>query len=298
MDRVHAMTAFVAVAEEQNFAAAARRLGTSPATVTRAVASLEAHLGVKLLQRTTRSVKLSDAGGRYLDDVRLILGRISDAHESVSGAHSVMRGHLNVTAPALFGVSQVTPCIAEFLDRYPAMTVSGYFLDRVVDLAEEGMDVAVRLGGGPDAGMESLRVGTVRRVLCAAPDYLATHGVPRHPDDLRHHSIIAALGVSPEFDWRFRDGTRDLSVTVAPRLTVTSNDAAIRAATAGVGIARLVSYQVAPLVADGRLAIVLADHEEAPWPVRVLFGGRGHASAKVRAFVEILGRHLSEGGAA
>lgn len=296
MDRIQVMTAFVAVAEEQNFAAAARRLGASPATVTRAIANLEEHLGVKLVQRTTRSVRLTEAAGRYLDDVRVILGKIADAHESASGAHSVMRGHLDVTAPALFGVSHVMPCIAEFLERFPAMTVSGWFLDRVVDLVDEGIDVAIRLGGAADANTESVRVGTVRRVLCASPDYLAAHGTPRTPDALRDHAIIAARGVSPELEWHFRSGPRDIAIRVTPRLTVTSNDAAIQAAMLGVGIARLISYQVAQQVADGRLAIVLAGHEEPPWPVRVVHGTAGGTSSKVREFAGILVRRLSQAG--
>lgn len=297
MDKIQVMTAFLAVAEEQNFAAAARRLGTSPASITRAIASLEEHLGVKLIQRTTRSVRLTEVAGRYLDDVRVILNKVEEAHESASEADSVLRGHLNVTAPALFGVSHVMPCIAEFLERFPAMTVSGYFLDRVVDLVDEGIDVAIRLGGPADANSESTRVGTVRRVLCASPGYLAERGVPRHPADLMAHSIIVARGVSPELEWRFRSGTQDLSVGVTPRLTVTSNDAAIQAATMGVGIARLISYQVSAHVKAQRLAIVLADYEEPPWPVSVVHGGLGSTSSKVREFADILVRHLSSAGA-
>ena len=300
MDRMHAMSAFVAVAEEQNFAAAARRMGTSPATISRAIAGLEERLGVKLVLRTTRSVRLTDVGQRYLDDVRLILAKVNEAHESASGALSELRGHLNVTAPAMFGVSHVMPCIADYLAQYPSMTVSGYFLDRVVDLVDEGVDVAVRIGGSSDrhdthgTGTPAVAVGSMRRVLCASPDYLAARGRPSHPAELADHAIIAAQNVSPDPDWTFLSEEGPLSVRVTPALTVTSNDAAVAAATMGAGITRLLHYQVASELAERRLEIVLADHEEAPWPIHVVHSGVGGASAKVRAFVDLLVRHLSQ----
>lgn len=302
MDRLQAMNAFVAVAEEQHFAAAARRLGTSPATISRAIAGLEERLGVKLVLRTTRSVRLTDVGHRYLDDVRLILAKVSEAHESASGHPTDLRGHLNVTAPAMFGVSHVMPCIAAYLAQFPAMTVSGYFLDRVVDLVEEGIDVAVRIGGGPfaqvQAQVQAIPVGSMRRVLCASPDYLAARGRPAHPAGLTGHSIITAQNVSPDPDWSFRTAAGPLSVRVNPTLTVTSNDAAVAAATMGAGITRLFHYQVASQVADGHLEILLADHEEAPWPIQLVHGGAGGTSSKVQAFVDLLVRHLTPSGAA
>ncbi|OWQ44166.1 LysR family transcriptional regulator [Roseateles noduli] len=300
MDRMHAMSAFVAVAEEQNFAAAARRMGTSPATISRAIAALEERLGVKLVLRTTRSVRLTDVGQRYLDDVRLILAKVTEAHESAAGTQSVLRGHLSVTAPAMFGVSHVMPCIADFLAQYPLMTVSGYFLDRVVDLVDEGVDVAVRIGGtcdvrdARDVDTPAVAVGSMRRVLCASPDYLAARGRPAHPAELAGHTIIAAQNVSPDPDWSFLAEEGPLNVRVTPALTVTSNDAAVVAATMGAGITRLFHYQIASELAERRLEIVLAEHEEAPWPIHVVHSGVGGASAKVRAFVDLLVRHLSQ----
>jgi len=291
MDRMHGMTAFVAVAEEQNFAAAARRLGTSPATMSRTIAGLEEHLGVKLVLRTTRSVRLTEVGHRYLDHVREILAKMGEAHEAAGGTQSATRGHLNVTAPSLFGVSHVMPCIANYLEQFPAMTVSGYFLDRVVDLADEGIDVAVRIGHVQVADAEAVRVGSMRRVLCASPGYLAARGRPTHPAELAGHAIVQALGTSPTPEWSFRTPAGPMSVPFEPTLVVTGNDAAVTAATLGVGIARLLMYQVASHVADHRLEVVLADHEEAPWPIHVVHGGG--ASSKVRAFVELLVDHLS-----
>ncbi|ANH67984.1 LysR family transcriptional regulator [Mitsuaria sp. 7] len=297
MDRMQAMNAFVVVAETQNFAAAARRLGTSPATISRAIAGLEERLGVKLVLRTTRSVRLTDVGQRYLDDVRLILAKVSEAHESAGGTRSVMRGHLNVTAPAMFGVSHVMPCIAQYLAQFPAMTVSGYFLDRVVDLVEEGIDVAVRIGGASVAEAMAIPVGSMRRVLCASPDYLAARGRPDHPAELADHAIISAQSVSPDPDWTFRAEAGPLSVRVSPALAVTSNDAAVMAATMGAGITRLFHYQAAPQLADGRLEVVLAEHEEAPWPIHVVHAGIDGTSPKVRAFVDLLVQHLTPPGA-
>ncbi|MDY0746768.1 LysR family transcriptional regulator [Paucibacter sp. R3-3] len=296
MDRMQGMTAFVAVAEERNFAAAARRMGMSPASVTRAIAGLEEHLGLKLVFRTTRSVRLTEAGDRYLDDVRVILAKINEANESAASAQQVMRGHLNVTAPVLFGALHVVPCVARYLDQFPEMTVSGYFLDRVVDLVEEGIDVAVRIGGRPGLAMQGIAVGGTRRVLCASPAYLAARGTPQHPAELEHHDIIAAQGISPVDDWSFRSESMDLTVRVAPKLTVSSNDAALTAATLGLGITRLFHYQIAALVAERRLQIVLPEHEGAAWPIHVVYDVDG-ASAKVRAFVELLVAHLSHPGA-
>jgi DNA-binding transcriptional LysR family regulator len=257
MDMLHLMNVFVAVGEEEGFAAAARRLDLSPAAVTRAIAGLEEQLGVKLLLRTTRNVRLTEAGRRYLDDSRNIL-----------------------------------PCIIRFLQDYPEVEVSAFFLDRVVNLVEEGIDVAVRIGHLPDSSLKALRVGQVRRVLCASPAYLARHGVPRHPLDLQRHSIIAASGISPKVEWKFGSADDPTLVCIRPRLRVTSNDAAIDAVTAGLGISRLLSYQVVRELENGSLHIILADYEEAPWPVHVLHRESRFGSSKVRSFIDLLVEHL------
>ena len=178
MDRLHLMEVFVAVAEEEGFAAGARRLRMSPPAVTRAIAALEARLGVKLLNRTTRFVRVTEAGQRYLDDTRRIIGEVDEADEAAAGINAEPRGHLSVTAPVMFGSLYVTPGIVEFLERYPAAEVSAVFLDRIVNMLEEGIDVGVRIGELPDSSMKALRVGYVRRVLCAAPSYLERHGEP------------------------------------------------------------------------------------------------------------------------
>ncbi|MBV4506108.1 LysR family transcriptional regulator [Pseudomonas sp. BW13M1] len=292
MDQIHLMKVFVAVGELESFAAAARRLAISPAAVTRAVSALEEQLGVKLLLRTTRSVRLTEAGGRYLEDTRHILASIVEANEAAAGINAAPKGDLAVTAPILFGKKFVMPCIVRYLQQYPEVDVSAYFLDRVVNLVEEGMDVAVRIGQLPDSGLKALRVGRMRRLLCASPEYLERHGTPRHPSELQKHEVIAAGTLSPRTDWRFGAIDDPTLIRMKPRLTVTSNDAAIAAASAGLGIARLLSYQVADEVAAGRLQVILAEYEEAPWPIHILHRESKYGSTKVRTFIDMLAEHL------
>ena len=292
MDQVHLMNVFVAVGEEESFAAAARRLDLSPAAITRAVSALEEQLGVKLLLRTTRNVRMTEAGRRYMDDSRNILASIAEANEAAAGVNSAPKGNLSVTASVLFGKSFIMPCIVRFLERYPEVEVSAYFLDRVVNLVDEGIDVAVRIGHLPDSSLKALRVGQVRRVLCASPEYLARNGVPQHPADLLRHTIIAASGISPRVEWKFGAVDDPTMVRMKPRLMVTSNDSAIDAAVVGLGICRLLSYQIAEQLRDGRLKIILAEYEEAPWPVHVLHRESKFGSSKVRNFIDLLAAHL------
>lgn len=292
MDHMHLMTVFVAVGEQESFAAASRSLNMSPAAITRAVAALEEKLGAQLLQRTTRNVRLTEAGQRYLDDCRAILASIEDANDAVAGGNSTPKGMLNITASVLFGKVFVTPCIVQYLKEYPEVDISAYFLDRPVNLIEEGMDVAVRLGHLSDSSMKALRVGQMRRVLCASPEYLARHGVPQHPSDLERHSIIAASHITPRVEWKFGRGEESLTVRLKPRLTITSNDSAIRAAVDGLGICRLLSYQMGEELADGRLRIVLPEYEEEPWPVHILHRESKYGSSKVRKFIDLLAQHL------
>ena len=291
MDQIHLMKVFVAVGELEGFAAAARRLGISPAAVTRAVSTLEEHLGVKLLARTTRNVRVTEAGSRYLEDSRAILASIVEANEAAAGINASPQGTLSVTAPVLFGKLYVMPSIVDYLKEYPEVDVSAFFLDRVVNVVEEGMDVAVRIGHLPDSGLRAIRVGQVRRVLCASPAYLAEHGVPQRPSDLHKHTIIAGNG-TPGTSWRFSASGEPTAIRLKPRLSITSNDGAIAAACAGLGIAQQLSYQVAEQVARGTLQIVLEHFEESPWPIHVLHRESKYGSTKVRAFIDRLAAHL------
>ncbi|WP_374537749.1 LysR family transcriptional regulator [Chitinimonas taiwanensis] len=292
MDRLHLMTVFVAVGEEESFAGGARRLGMSPPAVTRAISALEARLGVKLLQRTTRYVRVTEAGQRYLDDARRILGEVDEADEAAAGINAAPRGHLTVTAPVLFGKMFVMPGIVDYLSRYPETDVSALFLDRVVNMLEEGVDVAVRIGPLPDSSMRAIKVGQVRRVLCASPAYLEQHGIPQSPQALRERTVIAASGVSPAVEWKFGPESAPANIKLKPRLTVTSNDAAIEAARSGLGITRLMSYQIAPHLAAGELKIVLSEYENAPLPIHIVHRESKYGSAKVRSFIDLMADRL------
>jgi DNA-binding transcriptional LysR family regulator len=292
MDRFHMMQVFVAVAEDQGFAAAARRLQLSPPAATRAVAALEQHLGVKLLNRSTRHVRVTEAGQRYLEDARRVLAEVAAAEEAAAGINSEPRGHIAVTAPVLFGRMFVMPAVLDYLDRFPAVEVSAVFLDRVVNLLEEGLDVGVRIGELPDSSMRALRVGSVRRVLCAAPDYLQRAGLPPSPEDLPDHTIIASSAGNMAPAWQFHKDGGVRTIKLTPRLSVTSNDAAVEAAVAGFGITRLLSYQIAPQLAAGTLKTVLSEFEPPPLPVHILHREQRQSSTKVRSFIDLLAAHL------
>jgi DNA-binding transcriptional LysR family regulator len=292
MDRFHLMSVFVAVAEEESFAGGARRLGMSPPAVTRAVAMLEERLGIKLLTRTTRFVRATDAGLSYLESARRILVEADEADEAAAGIHAAPRGQLAVTAPALFGSMFVMPGIVDYLTRYPDVSVSAQFLDRVVNLVEEGFDVGVRIGDLPDSTMRAIQVGHVRRVVCAAPEYLKRHGKPKDPLEIAQHSVISASPVTPALEWRFASGKKSVSVKVHPRLTVNNNDAAIQAALQGFGVTRLMSYQIAAHLTAGRLVRLIADYEPAPLPIHLLHREGRQASAKVRSFVDFMAGRL------
>ncbi|MGO4380624.1 LysR family transcriptional regulator [Pseudoduganella sp. RAF53_2] len=288
MDRLYLMTVFVAVAEEQGFASGARRLGMSPPAVTRAIAALEERLAVKLLDRTTRHVRVTEAGQRYLDDARRIIAEMDEADEAVQGINAAPRGHLMVTAPMLFGRMYVMPGIVDFLQRYPGMEVSTLFVDRVTSLLEEGIDVGVRIGELPDSTLRATRVGEVRRVVVASPQYLAQHGAPGTPQDLMHHVVVSSSGSSTPPDWRFVDQGRLISQRPSARLNVNTNDAAIEAVKRGFGIARLLSYQASALLASGELQLVLDDYATPPVPIHIVHRDARQGSARVRAFVDLM----------
>ncbi|WP_428506779.1 LysR family transcriptional regulator [Roseateles sp.] len=294
MDRLHLISVFVAVVDASGFAGAARKLGISPPAVTRAISELEVHLGARLLTRTTRVVRVTEAGARYVEDCRRILAELAEADESVSGLHGAPRGRLTVTAPVLFGALHVTPVVTEFLQRYPEVSASCWFLDRVVNLTDEGVDVAVRIGELPDSSLQAIRVGSVRRVICAAPSYLAQHDEPQVPEDLLAHTLISANAVTPAPEWRFKVEGDVRAVKVVPRMLTTTNDSAIAAAVSGFGLTRLMSYQVDALVNSGQLQRVLETYEQAPLPVHLVHREGRHASHKARAFMDLAIERLRE----
>ncbi|CAN5470276.1 LysR family transcriptional regulator [soil metagenome] len=288
MDRLHLITVFVAVVDATGFAGAARKLGISPPAVTRAITERETQLGVRLLTRTTRVVRVTEAGARYADDCRAILTQLAEADDAVTGMQSTPRGHLTITAPVLFGARFVAPVVTEYLQRNPEVAVSCWFLDRVVNLLDEGADVGIRIGELPDSSMQATAVGKVRRVICASPAYLKQHGVPKRPADLSSHTIVSATPVTPTAEWRLVENGEGCSVKLRPRMITTSNDSALVAAVRGFGITRLLSYQVAECLKDGSLVELLGEFELPSLPVHVVHREGVHASKKARAFIDLV----------
>ncbi|MEN5115122.1 LysR family transcriptional regulator [Brevundimonas diminuta] len=292
MDRLDAMRVFVLVAEEQSFAAAGRRIGLSPPVVTRAVAALEDRLGARLLTRTTRSVRLTEAGARFHADCRRILAEVDEAEASALGAHAEPQGRLAITAPAMFGRTYIAPLLIDFLNRHRGISVQSLFIDRVVDLLEEGQDVAIRIGSLPDSSLSVTRCGSVRHMLCAAPTYLARAGSPERLPDLEEMDTIEFASGPPPGRWTFTVEGRTQQVRLNARLITNAAEAAIAASIAGCGIVRVLSYQVAEHLRAGRLEVVLPQFEPPPSPVQIVHAEGRRASAKLRTFVDFAAARL------
>jgi len=281
------MRVFIAVAESGGFAPAARTLRLSPPVVTRAIAALERRLGARLVNRTTRQMHLTEAGERFLADCKRIIADLQDAEALARNAHAEAQGLLTVTAPVMFGRMHIAPLLFDFLQQHPKVKARAMFVDRIVNLVEEGFDVALRIDTLADSSLTAIKVGTVRRVVVASPAYLAANGAPRTPADIDNHRAIGS-GRAP---WRFRGASAS---TPQPRmmLTVNGGDVAIACALAGHGLARPLSYQVDEELRDGRLQVVLADHELPPLPVQLVYPEGRQAAAKVRAFVDFAAARL------
>ncbi len=292
MDHLQRLRTFVAVAESGSFARGARSREISAPAATRAVASLEKHLGALLLQRTTRSLRLTEPGEVFLADCRRVLAELEAAEAAVTGARHEPRGTLSVTAPALFGSRHIAPLLFEFLDRHPHLQARALFTNRLVHLIDEGFDVALRIAVLPDSGLTAVPVGHMRAVVVASPGYLQRHGVPREPADLKRHRAIGfTIEGQDRVGWGFAGRAR---ATAAPqeRLVVNANEVKVAAAVAGQGLARALAYQVSDEVRDGRLRVLLRAHEPPPVPVHLVYpAGRG-AAAKVREFVHFAAERL------
>jgi DNA-binding transcriptional LysR family regulator len=288
MDRLEAMGVFVAVADLRGFAPAARRLGLSPSAVTRLVAALEERLGTRLLQRTTRSVALTDAGARFLERARRILADVAEAEGAAQAERTVPTGRFVVAAPLVFGRREVAPVMSAFLGRYPA--VSGELLlgDRNANLVDEGIDAAVRIGVLEDSSLVARVVGATRRVVVAAPKYLARRKKPRSPEDLAAHDVIQFTAIASSPEWRFVNEGEESRASFSAKYVTNSADAAIAHAELGGGLTMVLAYQVAEAVRAGRLRVVLDAFEPAPLPIQVVYPTTRLLSAKVRAFVELV----------
>jgi DNA-binding transcriptional LysR family regulator len=286
MDMLRAMKTFVSVAEQGSLTAAARTQEKSLASVVRTLAALEKQLGIVLVQRTTRRTRVTEEGYRYLEQCRTILGLVAQSGEQVSTGTAELRGKLTVTASVLFGRQYIAPIVNTFLARHPGTTVDLLLLDRVVNLIEEGADVAVRIGPLVDTNLTAVRVGQVRRVVCASPKFLKQHGRPLVPGDVRALPTVRHTGLDPRPEWMFRGNKRGGLIPIAPVLTTNQIDAALEACEFGLGLGRFLSYQAAPARSRGRLVYVLEDFEIEPVPIHIVFLPAKPRSARVRTFVD------------
>ena len=292
MDRFREISTFVAIVEEGSFSGAARRLHTSPPAVTRLVNALEARLGVQLLNRTTRQVKLTEAGVQFLGDAQRILEELGEAENRARGANGAPGGVLKITAPEIFGRVFVGPILCDYLSENRGVTAEALFVDRSVDLIGEGMDVAVRIGELRDSSLTATNVGMVRRVTVASPDYLARHDAPETPDELASHRVIHPTGISAAPSWHYTAGRRRRKVQLKPALSVNTSEAAISAAVSGFGITRVLSFEVSGAMAEGKLVEVLKEHEDGEMPVHLLHPEGRNAASKIRVFMDMAAPRL------
>jgi DNA-binding transcriptional LysR family regulator len=283
MDRLASMSVFVAVVTAGSFSAASRRLRMPLPTVSRKVAEIESHLKAKLLVRSTRKLVLTEAGRAYVEDCRRILEAVTEAERGASGQYNAPQGELTITAPIVFGRLHVVPVVTDFLGAFERVDVRLLLADRTLNLIEDRVDLAVRIGALPDSRLVASKVGQIRRVVCASPAYLKARGTPRSPQDLLKHDCVTFAGLTDAGSWSFRDRE---TVRVHSRLSTSTAEAAIDATAAGIGLTCTFSYQIADAVKAGRLAIVLKKFEPAPLPVSLLYVQESRITAKLRAFLD------------
>ena len=292
MDRLESMSILLAAVEAGSLSAAARRLGTPLATVSRKVSELEAHLKTRLLNRSSRRLTLTDAGRYYVIACKRILEDVGEAERTTSGEFRAPKGDLIITAPIVFGRLHILPIVTEFLKAFPDIDIRLLLADRVVNLLEDRVDLAVRIGTLPDSSLVATRVGLIRRVVCASPAYFAKRGTPKNPGELRTHDCITFEGLMSAATWTFTVGKSDASVAIHSRLIVNTAEAAIDAAIAGVGITRVLSYQIADAMRAGALVVVLQAFEPVPWPVNLVYTGQRLSPLKLRTFLDFAAPRL------
>jgi DNA-binding transcriptional LysR family regulator len=300
MDRLEAMSILLTAVEAGSLSAAGRRLGMPLATVSRKVSDLEAHLRTRLFNRTSRKLTLTDAGRSYVEACRRILEEVIEAERAAAGEYSSPKGDLIITAPVVFGRLHVLPVIAAFLKAYRDINVRLVLADRIVNLVEDHIDLAVRIGPLSDSGLVATRVGAIRQVVCGSPAYFAARGVPQRPADLGAHDCITSASLMSPDVWRFPAGKSGASKSAAPvairsRLVVNSAEAAVDAAVTGLGVVRVLSYQAVIAIRAGLLTVVLQDFEPAPWPVSLVYAGSGRLlPLKLRAFIDFAAPRLKQ----
>ena len=286
MDKFLAMNTFVRIVEKGSLTAAAAVLDTSLPSVVRTLAALERDLGVRLLNRTTRRIHLTDDGAQYLDRCRTILSAMQDAEAALTSRRTEPHGRLAVTASVLFGRRYIAPIVSDFLRRYPLVSADLLFVDRIVNLVEEGMDVAFRIGQLADSTLIAVPLGKVRRVVCASPEYLQRRGTPRTPADVRAHSCVRHTGLALRGDWHFRVGRRMVTIPITAAISCNEIDSSLEACLSGRGLGMFLSYQTAPYRNAKKLRYVLEEFETEPVPVQVVYPQNRLISSKVRAFVD------------
>ena len=292
MDRLEAMSALLAAVEAGSLSGASRKLGMPLATVSRKVSELETHLRTRLVTRTSRRLILTDAGRSYVAACKRILDDVREAERAAAGEYSAPRGELIITAPIVFGRLHVLPVVIEFLNTYPEIDVRLTLADRVVNLQEDHVDLAVRIGELPDSSLVAMRVGSIGQVVCGSPAYFAERGTPKRPNELSKHDCITFNGLTSPEAWIFPSGKGNISVAVHSRLIVNTAEAAIDAAIAGLGITRVLSYQVADAMRTGALVLALRDFEPPPVPVSLVHAGQGRLALKLRAILDFAAPRL------
>ena len=286
VDRIEAMSVLLAAVETGSLSGAGRKLGMPLPTVSRKVSELEAHLKARLLHRSTRRLTLTDSGRAYVEACKRILNDVEEAERAAAGEYSAPKGDLVITAPIVYGRLHVLPVVTQFLRAYPDVDIRLQLGDRMVNLFEEPVDLAVRIGDLPDSSLIATRVGSVHQVVCASTGYLSARGRPAHPDELTAHDCVTFEGLMSADIWNFSSGKSVVPVAIHSRLVVSTAEAAIAAAIAGAGITRVLSYQVADAVRTGALEIALQEFEPAAWPVSLVYPSQGRLPLKLRAFLD------------
>ena len=292
MDRIEAMSTFLTAVEAGSLSAASRKLGMPLVTVSRKVSELEAHLRTKLINRTSRRLTLTDAGRSYVAGCKRILEDLEEIERAAAGEYAAPRGDLVITAPIVFGRLHVLPVVAEFLKVYPDIDIRIVLADRVLNLHEDAVDIAVRIGALPDSSLIATRIGTIRQIVCGSPGYFAAKGTLKSPEELRRHDCVTFDGLMSPAGWKFVIDGSPVTVAVRSRLVVNTAEAAVDAATMSLGVTRVLSYQAANALHAGRLAIALEEFEPAPWPVSLVYAGQGLLPLKVRAFLDFAAPRL------
>jgi DNA-binding transcriptional LysR family regulator len=292
MDRLEAMAVLVAAVEAGSLSGAGRHLGMPLATVSRKVSELEAHLKTRLFNRSTRQLTLTDAGRSYVAVCKRILEEVGEAERAAAGEYSAPKGDLVITAPVVFGRLHVLPVVTQFLRAHPEVDVRLLLADRISNLFEDHIDVAIRIGPLPDSNLIATRVGLVRRVVCASPAYLEARGTPKAPVDVAAHDCVMFGGLTASSTWLFTADKADVSVAIRSRLVVNTAEAAIDAAIAGVGLTRVLSYQIAAARRAGALTVILEPFERVPWPVSLVYASQGMLALKLRAFLDFAAPRL------